>query len=125
MKKTLLASLMTLALASQAEAACLTISNPYSGVIPANDTVTSYGPVTISNGPTCGSVVVVSRVRSANGGFAPLMRIEKLENGQWRKIAESSGGHIAQVTTAGTFRVLHQNPHEAPWAYSGSVAITR
>ncbi|MCD5990213.1 hypothetical protein KDX30_20195 [Pseudomonas sp. CDFA 553] len=125
MKKTLLASLVTLALASQAEAACLTISNPFSGVIPANKTVVSYGPVTIANGPTCRSVLIVSKVRSENGGFAPLMRIEKLENGQWRPIAESSGGYISQVTTAGTFRVKHQNHHETPWAYNGSIAITR
>lgn len=125
MKKTLLASLFTLALTSQAEAACLTISNPYSGVIPANDAVVSYGPVTIANGPTCRSVLIVSRVRSANGGFAPVMRIEKLEGGQWRTIAESSSGHIGQATTAGTFRIQHKNPHQTPWAYSGSVAITR
>ncbi|MCD5972174.1 hypothetical protein [Pseudomonas quasicaspiana] len=125
MKKTLLASLVTLALASQAEAACLTISNPFSGVIPANKAVVSYGPVTIANGPTCRSVLIVSKVRSENGGFAPLMRIEKLENGQWRPIAESSGGYISQVTTAGTFRVKHQNHHETPWAYNGSIAITR
>ncbi|RMR05030.1 hypothetical protein ALP94_04333 [Pseudomonas savastanoi pv. glycinea] len=125
MKKTLLASLVILALASQAEAACLTISNPYSGVIPANDTIVSYGPVTISNGPTCRSVLIVSRVRSANGGFAPMMRIEKLQGGQWQEIAKSSSGHIGQPTTAGTFRIRHENPLQTPWAYSGSVAITR
>lgn len=62
MKKTLLASLFTMALVSQAEAGCLTLTNRYSGTIPPESTVTVYGPVTLVNGPGCRSITIAARV---------------------------------------------------------------
>lgn len=125
MKTTLLASLFTLALASQAQAACWTITHPYSGAIPAGATVTAYGPVTITNGPTCRSVVITSRIQSAQGGSAPKMWIERLQGGRWEILAEAPGSYIAKVTTAGTFRVQHKNGLNVPRVYTGSTAISR
>ena len=125
MNKLLSASLLTLAVASQAEAACITLDNRYSGAIPANETVTAYGPVTIVNGPTCSSVVIRSQVQSAQGGPKPTMWIEKLENGQWRKVADAPGGAASLITGAGTYQIRHENEYPVPRVYSGNTTITR
>lgn len=125
MKKTLLASLFTMALVSQAEAGCLTLTNRYSGAIPPESTVTAYGPVTLVNAPGCRSVTIAARVQPLGSGPAPKMWIERLENGQWKKIAEARGTSASAITTAGTFQVRHSNEHSVTRAYSGTITTSR
>lgn len=125
MKKTLLASLLTMTLASQAEAACLTLNDRYSGVIPANSTVTAYGPITLVNGPGCRFISISASVRSAEGGSAPTMWIETFEDGLWKKVADAPGGSVSFIATVGTYQVRHRNDYSVPRVYSGSTAITR
>jgi hypothetical protein len=125
MKKTLLASLFTMTLVSQAEAGCLTLTNQYSGAIPPDSTVTAYGPVTLVNGPGCRSIIIAARVQPLGSGAAPEMWIEKQEEGQWRKVAEAPGTYASVVTTPGTFRIRHFNKHPILRAYSGSITTTR
>ena len=125
MKKTLLASLFTMALVSQAQAGCLTLTNRYSGTIPPESTVTAYGPVTLVNGPGCRSITIAARVQPLGSGAAPKMWIEKQEDGQWKKVAEAPGTYASVATTPGTFRIRHLNIHPVLRAYSGSITTTR
>lgn len=125
MKKTLLASLFTMTLVSQAEAGCLTLTNQYSGTIPPESTVTAYGPITLGNGPGCRSVVIAARVQPLGSGAAPKMSIEKQVNGQWETLAEAPGTYASVVSTPGTFRIRHFNKHPILRAYSGSITTTR
>ena len=125
MKKALLASLFTMALVSQAEAGCLTLTNQYSGTIPPESTVTAYGPITLGNGHGCRSVVIAARVQPLGSGAAPKMWIEKQEDGQWKKVAEAPGTYASVATTPGTFRIRHLNIHPVLRAYSGSITTSR
>lgn len=125
MKKTLLASLFTMTLVSQAEAGCLTLTNRYSGSIPPDSTVTAYGPVTLVNAPGCHSVIIAARVQPLGSGAAPKMWIEKQEDGQWNKVADAPGSFASVVTTPGTFRIRHLNEHPVLRTYSGSITTTR
>lgn len=125
MKKTLLASLFTMALVSQAEAGCLTLTNRYSGSIPPDSTVTAYGPVTLVNASGCRSMIIAARVQPLGSGPAPKMWIEKLENGQWKKIAEAHGTSASAITTEGTFQIRTFNEHSVSRTYSGSITTTR
>lgn len=125
MKKALLASLFTMVLVSQAEAACLTLTDRYSGTIPPESTVTAYGPITLGNGPGCRSVVIAARVQPLGSGAAPKMWIEKQEDGQWKKVAEAPGTYASVATTPGTFRIRHLNIHPVLRAYSGSITTSR
>ena len=123
MKKTLLASLFTMALVSQAEATCLNLTNRYSGSIPAESTITAYGPITIDS--RCRSVIITATVQPLGSGPAPKMWIERLVNGRWELLAEARGTSASVITTAGTFQVRHRNDFSVPQAYSGSITIPR
>ena len=125
MKKTLLASLFTMTLVTQAEATCLNLTYRYSGSIPAESTITAYGPITIDNGSRCRSVAIAARVDPLGSGPAPKMWIERQENGQWTTLAEAPGRSVSVIMTAGIFRIRHKNEHSTPQAYSGSITTTR
>ena len=123
MKKTLLASLFTMALVSHAEATCLNLTNRYSGSIPAESTITAYGPITIDS--RCRSVIITATVQPLGSGPAPKMWIERLVNGRWELLAEARGASASVITTAGTFQVRHRNDFSESQAYSGSITIPR
>lgn len=123
MKKILLASLASMTLATQAEAICLNLTDRYSGSIPAESTITAYGPITINS--RCRSVIITATVQPLGSGPAPEMWIERLVNGRWERLAEARGTSASVITTAGTFQVRHKNDFSEPRAYSGSITTPR
>lgn len=124
MEKALLAAVALSALTvASAQAACLTTTHAYSGIVQANSTTTAHGPVTIINGATCRSVVIAVRIGSGSG--RPDVSIEKQDGAVWRQVAKIHGNGYSIVNSAGTYRVIYKNNTAAVLNYNGSVAITR
>jgi hypothetical protein len=125
MKKLLLTPLFALALAAQSEAACLTLTHHYSGVIAANDSATAYGPFTLTNGPNCRSLFIAAEAKAAGTGSGPKITIERQEGAGWRPVATAPGRYARYSATPGTYRIQHENKFSVSRVYIGNVTITK
>jgi len=125
MKKLLLTPLFALALAAQSEAACLTLTHHYSGVIAAGQTVTAYGPFTMVNSPNCRSLFIAAEAKAAGTGSGPKITIERQEGAGWIVVNEAPGRYARSSATPGTYRIQHKNNFSVPRVYIGNATITK
>jgi hypothetical protein len=125
MKKLFLTALFALTITTQVQAICLTTTSQYSGSLPANAEVTAYGPFSVSQGSSCLSIGIESKVEGINGRYTPLLILETLEGSRWNRIQASSHGSLSTTVAPGTYRVRHHNERANPMVYSGSTSIKR
>lgn len=109
----------------QAGAACLYITDSYSGVVPGGVENTAYGPFTITSGNGCSNANIDARVTALGVGSPPETFIERQVGGSWSRVTFGIGGNASYNGPFGTYRVQVKNGGDLPKAYSGTTKYGR
>lgn len=126
MKRFLAVPLITLAAISfQASAACLYITNQYTGTMAPNAVITAYGPFTITGANGCAKANITASVSISGRGVAPKLYIDQQQGSGWVQVAADTGNNVSYLGSFGTYRVRQVNNDAVSKVYSGSTNYGR
>ncbi|WP_448111462.1 hypothetical protein [Pseudomonas lini] len=109
----------------QADAACTSIQNTYSGTVPANSYVIAQGPFTITGANGCRQANISSTIRAQGSGSPPGLYIDRLDGPTWTQVDGGNRNNASALGRLGTYRVRHVNNLDVARGYSGTTRYGR
>lgn len=111
---------MLMVMSSQVSAACLYITDSFSGIVSGKQVDTAHGPFKITSANGCSNANIDVRVSALGVGRGPEVYIERQVGGSWKRETFGIGSNATYNGPLGTYRVQVNNDEELPKAYSGT-----
>lgn len=113
------------AVSLQTSAACMKITNNYSGSMAPNSQAIVYGPFTITHANGCSNANIAASVSATGVGSAPKIYIDSQQGSTWQQVAGDTGNNVSYLGPIGTYRIRQTNTETVSKSYSGSTGYGR